>query len=760
MTEMKALYNFVPLSDDIALLKDPEQISHDSPFKDCYSGKLKIKLTALSPIFVGGEEKLEQRMVQNQPRQFKHRHFFKLGNYFAIPGSSLKGAMRAVLEPLTFARMSRVDARRPGLRDITSSRSAYSIAIGVSAPQGGWLQRINGEITLQPCLMEKIPHQVLNAKLPAQLSDWRDLFGSDRDDTWKATPVAEKYALWAELGGPTRITHGAFTGELVLTGQISNPHSPRNPKINEFLFANSTHPAKPVDPKDWRGFLEVHDTKDPNSAWVGYWKEKFDAGERVPVFWVDRSAVGLAGRKTIGLAALPKFSADFSVHDCIPSQHRPTDQDEALDFAEALLGFSAEKKSELTLRGRVNFSPLLATNIVDGKALVAILAEPKPAFFPNYLVQKDQNPLGQKRVTGQNRNGFDEYAAYTTYIKANRADPAPKIRGWKRYPARTAVHDQELSPAQKDNADVVCTLHPLEKGSVFEGEISFHNLREFELGALLWLLTWGGNERLRHSVGGAKALGYGQCSIAVSGETFQNGDHKAAQLTKQDKERLVCAFENSFSDLLFAKSVDGWSDSPQIKYLKGMADPDIKSDTLGQLILDPQRPMRNNPTRTVSVNEFKDRKQRGKVLRSWKIDERDTFEAPLMEQTRQHQGAQQNRIHGARSHREEIPQVRHQAAQRPPDPPPIFDSATDPALETLLEEVRRKSGARGIAVLSNLLLAQKVEQLEEPNKTKFARKIVEPYWTDKFRRVLSRQEQRALAIYEAILGPQKLQGDT
>lgn len=127
LTQINAPYNFVPLSDTVVTPEWADLVSHDLPFKDGISGALELTIEALSPIMIGGEQKQGTERESGQVKFFKtlkskeHPH----GQY-AIPGSSLRGAIRNVFEIATFSKMSRIDNKRYGLRDISTQNVSNS----------------------------------------------------------------------------------------------------------------------------------------------------------------------------------------------------------------------------------------------------------------------------------------------------------------------------------------------------------------------------------------------------------------------------------------------------------------------------------------------------------------------------------------------------------------------------------------------------------------------------------------------------------
>lgn len=95
-----ASYNFVPLSSWVHIPEWAAAVSHDLPFEDGLCGELSIEIIAETPILIGSEKAAGSGAV--------HPCRLPDGAY-AIPGASLKGMIRNVLEIAAFGRMRAVD---------------------------------------------------------------------------------------------------------------------------------------------------------------------------------------------------------------------------------------------------------------------------------------------------------------------------------------------------------------------------------------------------------------------------------------------------------------------------------------------------------------------------------------------------------------------------------------------------------------------------------------------------------------------------
>jgi hypothetical protein len=195
-----------------------------------------------------------------------------------------------------------------------------------------------------------------------------------------------------------------------------------------------------------------------------------------------------------------KQAYKHSTTDCLPAAHKTGLK---IDIAEAIFGKIGKDKKDISFRGRVNVEPFAAlNNPLPMPPHVAVLNGPKASYCPNYLAQEMESS--------------GEVKEYKTY---NHSDA--KLRGWKRYPVRedninSTPIDNDPPPKENgsSNYSIATVFAPLGPGTRFRGNIHFHNLRPWELGALLWAIRLGhsGNpdhNHWRHSIGMAKPLGCG-----------------------------------------------------------------------------------------------------------------------------------------------------------------------------------------------------------------------------------------------------------
>ena len=114
---IKAPFNFVPLADKVYFTSWAKQISHDIPFQDGESGVIDLKIIAETPIFVRNGHTEQDGKVKNEI----YNSFCKSadGRYF-IPATSIKGAIRSVLEIMSFGKITQMQNQSFGLRDLSN----------------------------------------------------------------------------------------------------------------------------------------------------------------------------------------------------------------------------------------------------------------------------------------------------------------------------------------------------------------------------------------------------------------------------------------------------------------------------------------------------------------------------------------------------------------------------------------------------------------------------------------------------------------
>ena len=148
-----APYNFIPVSDRIVgAAQDNEKL---------FSGTINCSLKALSPIFIGGISKNSQGSSGDIP----HHDFLRVNNNECIiPGASIKGMLRNIVETISCSSMSNVSDDKIFYRRVNVNKSPYKdhyppVDRETHKPkwyQGGFLKLENGEYILEKANVEQI----------------------------------------------------------------------------------------------------------------------------------------------------------------------------------------------------------------------------------------------------------------------------------------------------------------------------------------------------------------------------------------------------------------------------------------------------------------------------------------------------------------------------------------------------------------------------------------------------------------------------
>lgn len=138
-----APYNFIPY--------DPAHLVPANEEGEKYSGVIRCSLEAQTPLLVAGP----QDRKSGDGKQNRQRHFLKVNGKPVIPGSSLKGMLRNVIEILSHSHMGNVNATKMFWRDVTGGKAATYKDKFEADPVGGFLMRDGSRYFLYPATVRK-----------------------------------------------------------------------------------------------------------------------------------------------------------------------------------------------------------------------------------------------------------------------------------------------------------------------------------------------------------------------------------------------------------------------------------------------------------------------------------------------------------------------------------------------------------------------------------------------------------------------------
>lgn len=198
-------------------------------------------------------------------------------------------------------------------------------------------------------------------------------------------------------------------------------------------------------------------------------------GETKPVFYIRYN-----GRLYFGFTPYLRLFYKHSTKEGVPKGLISTNDHVIFDFARTMLGYS-DDYGKVKWKSRVFFeNAVIKGDNSKAEQRGAVLGEPKPSSYLDYVRQKDS----------YEDDGF-------------------RLRGYKQYWLRDDLPNDD-DGNQKDN--VKSRFSTLPVGTVFSASVKFNSLTKEELGLLLWAIQL--DDKCDLNIGKAKALGYGRIHIS------------------------------------------------------------------------------------------------------------------------------------------------------------------------------------------------------------------------------------------------------
>lgn len=502
---------FAKLNQDVHL-PSWQKINHDSPLEGGLSGTLSYEIETQTPTLVGEEQ-------VGMDKKF----FITPDGVPAIPGTTLKGMLRGVLESITHSRLTQLEDKVLSFRDLNMPkyRNFLTDTLGKdkykTKTKSGWLKFENGQWKLFATNVYRIENseieRVFNIKIKDREAEkiYQSVKGIQKV-TFTANPEEEhdhsgdKKLIYAKATG---LNKGKEHGYLIFTGQINPAYKKPGNKHMNFIFQEPQAEQTFADANVIKGFLAIvqkKDSQDKSNIFEYLKAQKHPNG--IPVFYLCDAAEKVT---SLGLAQMYRIPYKHSIADLRPEAHK--EHLDKLDFATLLFGDINENQAR---KGRVSFGLAKLTNPQQAKFIKTdkiVLGSPKPSFYPSYINQ----------TTTQSN-------AYNTYDTDNAV-----IAGRKQYLIQKN-HNQNIPKAPTDN--VASVLHAIDKGHIFKGTLRFHNINPVELGALLWCLTLGEEDSSQyyHNIGMGKAYGFGKIKIKLNQIQFADAQ------TEDTLEQLLKPF--------------------------------------------------------------------------------------------------------------------------------------------------------------------------------------------------------------------------
>jgi CRISPR-associated protein (TIGR03986 family) len=481
----RAPYNFVPLAAEEWTRAASPPPEGDRLHLGCHTGEVELQIALKTDFYTRGMWSLvEYRQLVREAAQALP---YMVDGQVRLPGSSLRGMVRTLVEILSFAPMGEINDTQMFFRSVAAvpdplNHRSFEPQAKVYKDrllrgqeltvQAGYLYGARNDWRIQPASVH-----------PESRKQWHRYRTTE---TW----VRRRVRFDAEGPGGlfAYVSHqGREEGWLVCSGGM-------NGKQKQWVVRAEDPKAAPVCVhRDLvAAYKENGVTKKIRDAKFDY----TDYSKAEPVFYVidDRGYVVAFGHTAyMRMPYLRKPSG------AVPDNLKKKQPDE-WDFVDRMFG-RIPTKGRQGARGRVFFEDAIAvTNNeqitpLTGETTRVVLGQPKPTTYQHYLVQRDETTAKSLHWDGDlDGRGQVQLRGHKLY--------------WHRPQAPMPVG---AGDSKKDN--VATVFQPVKAGALFHARIRFENLSSPELGALLCALALPAG--CAHKLGMAKPLGLG--TIQLSG---------------------------------------------------------------------------------------------------------------------------------------------------------------------------------------------------------------------------------------------------
>jgi len=548
-----APYNFVPLPETLA--PAPAGLpDHDGYGEGLLTGRIECELETCSPIYIRGTLTPSdfREFGEKGPDELKVDQKERRAPFFSteeakpnvlpkpsIPGSSLRGMVRNLVEIAGFGRMRWVGKeptftfRAVAAPATDPLRDPYRQVIGPFSRnvRAGYLVLRGDDWWIQPALTPRQmgwPGDDAFLKVKERNINGRDLPKYIRLDDPHYRPQIHPVRFEvrrSERGGFPVVSQIAarkgsnlqYEGYLVCSGNMKEAAKEKqnrpSPRRSHTLVLMPDEKARALR-------IREQTVKDYLAGLTPYQREKLTdwsgancarmgcLGDLKPVFYVtEGNEVAYFGHSPNFRIPARLFGSDRAATppDFVPDALRKgTDP----DLADAVFGWVEEQDGPTAQRAsRVSFGDARLIGNPDSVCLTEeaiiprTLSGPKATTFQHYLVQ-DRN-------AGHDPDRKETLAHYGSSPRDT------QLRGHKLYWHRGESPDIEASAKERQHEKQLTRVRPLKPGVRFEFTLHFENLRPEELGALWWALALPGEpgKDYRHKLGMGKPLGMGAVKL-------------------------------------------------------------------------------------------------------------------------------------------------------------------------------------------------------------------------------------------------------
>jgi len=525
----------------------------ESFHEGCLTGKLVCNLRLITPLFIPDPEKTKESF-NNNPKQMVFMRDAD-GNPF-IPGTSLKGMLRSILETLSNSCFSQVCGTRLDFRKIQISKDVKpALVLDIDESKGSATIALLDEAAWLPAGYLDYGKSDCRSNLHNQKGQLRFAFANIEKVPEKVKPTGRKVPahysvvgkLQRDLASLPKPASGIIQRQVLIkhTGKtIPNKHDERVFFSNEFkadLESNITSlqseqvPLSAVRDLDFV-LKEQHERFRRD-------KGEFPADEEMAMRLNRKGRVKIkkndlvyyyagGGNPALAIVLVPRMRYRKSPADLLPEHIRPCSNRDLLCPACRIFGTVTQEGEGI--QGKVAVSEGVLKSkapAFEGDVLLKILSSPKPTAAPFYL-------------TGRNYDNSNPVNADEGYDRANTI-----LRGRKFYWLSTGGYSSNEPSKFNSRVELLKAKSEDAKPTVFSFTLDFENLTPEELGLLIWALEL--EPDMCHRLGMGKPLGLGVVKMSIDRSESFALNHAALCHLYTDptlKATALCRQENTAWD--------------------------------------------------------------------------------------------------------------------------------------------------------------------------------------------------------------------
>lgn len=496
-----APYNFVPLPESLRFASKPP--SNGFYDKDLLTGTITCELTNSTPIYVRAAQTLKEftgSQVSKQP--------FYYGDKVVIPGSSIRGVLRTLVEVVSQSRIASVTDKQLFYRSVEKTSMGDTFVERMRGKvRPGFFHRDRYGTRITPAIAVRIDRDAIRSTFRVSKL-YTGKFNVPREDLQHKSVFVRLHenalSNTTEIYDAELFDHDGDNLEdavLVITGDMKSKDGDHEKR--EFAFLK-----KKVGDSLHLSDEQVELLEDPDQL-TQYQQEAFQGKGRKakghlkdgdPVFYL----VGENEQDVIGFGRAYMFRLPYKLSPAEMLPDELSGNPERYDLAEALFGYvpSTSESGRKAVATRLSIGDAILQDDVKDALLpemrLKILSSPKPTSFQHYLTQEDPDNASKlfHYDTPKTKTTLRGHKFYWHKGEISASD-------FQANESSVNEHDTQYSPP----------VRPVKEGRIFTFEVRFENLRPEELGALLWVLDKANDKQYRLKLGMGKPYGLGSVAI-------------------------------------------------------------------------------------------------------------------------------------------------------------------------------------------------------------------------------------------------------